>query len=318
MTAYNLKNFMKAVRDPKMVIGLLNEWGEKTNQWYSSRFTPNQGRYVMDADWDNLVILDACRYDLFETHNFIEGEYQRVRSRGGTSEEFFQENFAGRKYGDTVYVSANPFVEGYTDSFHDVLHLYADNHWDDSVKTVRPEVVAATARESKPRYPNKRHIIHFMQPHLPPLGDIRNEFGILPGVTNSDDSQRSAATNGTEHLGYLASLRFGQNGITPSLIRRAHEENLEIVLDVVNDLLDDLSGKSVITADHGDLYGERLRPVPTRGYLHRWYLRHEKLITVPWLEIDAKTRPKISDDDVGHSGIDSGVVTDRLESLGYM
>lgn len=29
------------------------------------RIHSNDGEYVMDADWDNLLILDGCRYGLF-------------------------------------------------------------------------------------------------------------------------------------------------------------------------------------------------------------------------------------------------------------
>lgn len=318
MTAYSVENLLQALRNPEMFLGLVNEWGEQTNQWYHRRFTPNDGLFVMNRDWDNLIILDACRYDLFESHNSIDGEYRRVKSRGGTSEEFFSENFSNNKFGDTVYTSANPWVQSYTDSFHDVIHLYAGDDWDDSVQTVPPEATASAALDAQEEYPHKRHIIHFMQPHLPPLGDVREEFPVLFGPTGPYGGRHRYQADGSSDLGFLASLRFRQNGITPSLVQRAQKENLRIVLDVIADLLDELVGKSVITADHGDLYGERLRPIPTRGYLHRWHLRHEKLITVPWLERDADERPEILDDGVNHSVVDSKVVHDRLDSLGYM
>lgn len=57
----------------------------------------------MDADWDNLLILDSCRYDLFSevaVEDGLKGELTTFRSRGSSSSEFLKENFAGRTYDD--------------------------------------------------------------------------------------------------------------------------------------------------------------------------------------------------------------------------
>jgi len=42
------------------------------------------------------------------------------------------------------------------------------------------------------------------------------------------------------------------------MVWEAYNENLDIVLTEIEALLDELDGKSVITADHGNLVGERL------------------------------------------------------------
>lgn len=34
----------------------------------------NDGVFVMREDWDNLIILDACRYSLFEKYNYLNGQ----------------------------------------------------------------------------------------------------------------------------------------------------------------------------------------------------------------------------------------------------
>jgi len=41
---------------------------------YNRRVRGRTGIEVMAADWDTLVVLDACRYDLFTEINDIEGE----------------------------------------------------------------------------------------------------------------------------------------------------------------------------------------------------------------------------------------------------
>ncbi|WP_186313321.1 hypothetical protein [Halorubrum salsamenti] len=49
----------------------------------------------MDEEWDNLIILDACRLDLFEetidTGQF--DEYRHVWSRGSKTDEWTYNNF---------------------------------------------------------------------------------------------------------------------------------------------------------------------------------------------------------------------------------
>ena len=63
---------------------------------FQHRYGP--GIDVMDQDWDNLIILDACRYDYFKKQIEIEGELEPVTSKGAHSSEFIQKNFFGEKY----------------------------------------------------------------------------------------------------------------------------------------------------------------------------------------------------------------------------
>lgn len=62
----------------------------------------------MIEDWDNLVLLDACRYDQFERLNTISGVLENRISQGSSTFEFLTENIAGKKSHDTVYVTSNP------------------------------------------------------------------------------------------------------------------------------------------------------------------------------------------------------------------
>jgi hypothetical protein len=42
----------------------------------------------MEEDWDNLIILDACRYDYFKRQHDFEGSVDRIVSPGKMSWEF--------------------------------------------------------------------------------------------------------------------------------------------------------------------------------------------------------------------------------------
>lgn len=54
---------------------------------------------IMEKDWDNLIILDACRHDLYE-----EMKREKIDKRvtlGSTSKEFIEKNF-GDSHDDIV------------------------------------------------------------------------------------------------------------------------------------------------------------------------------------------------------------------------
>ncbi|MFB6176225.1 MAG: hypothetical protein ABEI99_03585, partial [Halobaculum sp.] len=91
------------------------------------RLYGDDGIEVMSADWDTLVVLDACRADLFEevvdTDRF--DSYRRVTSLGGSTPEWTRRNFTGGRFGDTVYVTGNPQVSKYAgDAFHEVIEVW--------------------------------------------------------------------------------------------------------------------------------------------------------------------------------------------------
>lgn len=161
---YTLENLQRAVRNPNLfvregvrLLSLPIHAGYGRYVEYSSP----EGVDVMAEDWDNLVILDACRYDYFEDQNNISGDLKHRISQGNKSWEFMQKNFAGKQLHDTVYVTANPFVTRFNDDvFYAVDTL--DEYWDDDLGTVRPEDVVAAAVEANQTYPNKRLIVHFM------------------------------------------------------------------------------------------------------------------------------------------------------------
>ncbi|OYR52729.1 hypothetical protein DJ73_10100, partial [Halorubrum sp. Ea1] len=107
---------------------------------------------ITEADWDDLIILDACRYDQFERLHSLPGELEPRISVGSATPEFLERTFAGERRFDTVYVTANPMYR----------HVGLDG--------VFHAVVEAT-RAAREAYPNKRVLTHFMQPHYPFLGE---------------------------------------------------------------------------------------------------------------------------------------------------
>jgi hypothetical protein len=71
---------------------------------------PKEGVDVVEEDWDTLIILDACRYDVFESVNDLPGRLERRTSQAAVTWSFLKQNFENRQLYDTVYVAANAVV----------------------------------------------------------------------------------------------------------------------------------------------------------------------------------------------------------------
>ncbi|KXB08436.1 hypothetical protein AKJ55_01005 [candidate division MSBL1 archaeon SCGC-AAA382M17] len=61
-----------------------------------------------------------------------------------------------------------------------------------------------------------------------------------------------------------------------------YKKNIEIAIKEVEKLLKELEGQTVITSDHGNLYGKHLM------FGHPPKMRFKELVTVPWLRIPRK------------------------------
>lgn len=267
--------------------------------WFR-RISGNDGEYVMARDWDNLLVLDACRLDLYR--EVANSDCGSVLSRGAATPEWTEENFVGRSFPNAVYVTANPYVSIITDDeFHARYDLWKEV-WDDEEGTVLPEAVADRTRAIATDHPDKRLIVHFMQPHQPFVDSD------LPGsFWNVDESPWTA-------------LR--REGVDEAAILDAYADNLRIAYPVARRLGRDLTGKSVITADHGNMLGERVWPFPVRDFGHREGIYTPENVRVPWDELPFETRKSIRAEATAADATDDGDVsadvTDRLADLGYV
>ncbi len=114
-------------------------------------------------------------------------------------------------------------------------------------------------------------------------------------------------------------LREDPTAIPIEQVWDAYCENLNIVLSHVEKLLPDLSGKTVISPDHGNMIGERLRPIPTRRkYDHFYGVYASELVQIPWFVLESKSRPEIRSDLLIKWSSSSQQNIDRqLQALGY-
>ena len=269
----------------------------KANQYYHAAVGNVDGNKIMNRDWDTCILLDACRYDYFQQENPYDSfKLTKEVSVGTDSKEFIKTVFSDREFHDTVYVTGNPFVSLLErDTFHNVI---IDDTWDVGNSQPTAGQVTEAAVRAHEEYPNKRIIVHYMQPHFPvhdPDFNYMNE-----GIT------------------YRKSQHW-PTGISRSELRDGYRANLNYVLSHVTEFINKISGKVVITADHGEMLGERATPIPVRTYNHFESLYVSELVNVPWLEIEDGSRREIyAEPPVESVGTQtSDEMTSRLEALGY-
>jgi len=268
------------------------------------RLRHGRGTRVMDEDWDTLILLDACRYDMFADRVPFDGDLQSRISLGSTSEEFLRQNFEDGSYHDTVYVNANVYFPevglNHDGTFHATIDLL--DEWDEELEIAHPKTVTKAAEGVHERYPDKRIIVHYMQPHIPFIGESGREI--------------------QNKIGYRNVWKPFRNGESPATINelwRGYNENLDLVFNYVSNLLDDINGRVVISADHGNMVGDRQSPIPTkRMYGHPWGIYTKELVKVPWFVISSGDRRSVSKNSpLDGERYSEEMIDDRLRALGY-
>lgn len=272
---------------------------------------------VTDREWDNLIILDACRHDLFRElyqEEPLQGDLQSRTSVQSGTPGFLSETFANDKFHDIVYVTGNPYVNTDlpSDTFHAVESVWQDG-WDDELHTVHPNTMAERTVEIANQYPDKRIISHFLQPHAPFVGDVklgqREMFAIREQAMGDKDAR-------TRHRTPFELLDAG--AVTHEEVWEAYRSNLKFAWPAVERLLSELPGLTAVTSDHGNAMGERAWPFPIRVYGHPLGILIPALTQVPWLTHTNGPRKEITAEspDSESTTVDEAT-SERLRMLGY-
>lgn len=190
---------------------------------------------VVDGEWDYLIVLDAARYDTFESayDEYVEGDLEKRESRGSATPEWAAKTF--RAYHDITYFSANPFINSlgipldqmewgasfdssWTSTDHiATIHDLWDEVWDDELGTVRPRAVNRYVRDRWHELERaEKSVIHYMQPHAPFLTNGKGRK-----VNTIQKSFEEAKAEGTTH---------GDNGILSTVLDPA-KPHVERVLE---------------------------------------------------------------------------------------
>lgn len=130
-----------------------------------------------------LVILDACRYDVFrDLHaEYLAGSLERVWSSGNWTQQWVSRTWDGEY--DLTYVSTTPFTFDYAHAeagseytpsgrFDEVIDVIG-REWHPVLSTTPPEPVTDIALQTIAAADTTRAVVHYMQPHAPYIGDTR-------------------------------------------------------------------------------------------------------------------------------------------------
>lgn len=258
-------------------------------------FHGNPGESIFSEEWDQLIILDDCRFDVFKEEfegRNLPGKLTWKPSLGSWTGEFLVRNFPGEKYEDIVFITANPFVDKYLPGkFYKIISVWKTS-WNEKYQTVPPRDVYRAAVKATKRYPNKRLVIHFLQPHHPyfVLNFRDKTMKVIRDSIEEGNLRMDEVINEPINELYLSPI-YGEFPLRKLVW--AYKENLKIVVPYVEMLLHQLRGRSIVTADHGELFGEYVTKLfPIKVYGHG-IGRNPNLIKVPWWTIEDGDREKL-------------------------
>lgn len=303
--------------------------------WNSVTSRYSFGTNVFERDWDALIVLDTCRVDALRKvapeYDFI-GEVESIWSVGSYSAEWMLKTFTRDYLEDiqnTVLVTENGWAHRilndrvHTESgssgtersrqlrkgipnwnpvtIEDFLHYENVRELRDDDTILHPEseqipnIVTDRAIAVGREYDFDRLIVHHLLPHSPFLVEAIEEDRPLK------DYESDFATG----------IRNGT--VDRSEIFEKYLDNLRLVLDHVEILLENLDAESVvITADHGEAFGER----GIFEHPHAWPTPEIK--KVPWAETTATDTGEYEPEFPPPSELSRSAVEENLANLGYL
>ena len=280
----------------RSLLGRLHQRIIDTTYYYS----PNSGEETtpMDRDWDTLIILDALRHDTYEERRPDNWPKSRiVRSPAGNTWKFYKALKKDGPYFDTVAVTANPrTLQVCSGQFHAIIDA-VDRAKDEELGTVPPDDMARLTLEAHEQFPDKRILSHWAQPHYPFIGDP--EFPRFP--------YDEPAPWGPLYRGEL----------DVEWAYEAYASTFDVVVNDVERVVDGVSGKVVVSADHGNSFGEHPKWLPLPVYGHPRGSLLDCLVEVPWVEFDWEERRAIEWEEADSSYSVSDDVERHLHDLGY-
>lgn len=251
--------------------------------------------------------------------DYFEGELEKRRSNASATPEFVEKNFDKRYNinwfstnpfinGKGIKLNEFDYMPTKYDTnpsryIAEIIDVW-DTCWNDEMGTVEPEKLNEEFNKYKDQLADRKTVIHYMQPHKPFIGYGNSKMEnmkkksiskfessseqILPDSVSKRFSRLVERLEKSElamKVGLMMSLSPGYFvkaffGDSESFMKSLHEENMRKAMDCANDLVDDLDGRVVITADHGEAFGEE------GVWGHHIETHIPPLVNVPWFEVE--------------------------------
>jgi len=251
---------------------------------------------ILKEDWKYLVIVDGARYDYFkEVYKEIlgiKGNLKKAKCTSLGTPRWMKETFENKDCKDIIILttSINFDYRLPNHTFFKAVKVW-EKGWAKELGTTPPKAVNDAFLKEVKKYPNKRFIIHYMQPHTPYV-----TIGGQPSNT-IDKHLKEERTENHKYISNLISertawtikkwlgkkpnlpieeyfMKYGKQGLID-----VYKNELRNVLTYVKHLINSNKGKWIITADHGVRVGEK-------GRFGQCHVNVKEVYEVPWLEIN--------------------------------
>lgn len=281
---------------------------------------------LTDRDEFALIVLDACRYDEFENiyENYLDGNLQRAWASGRWTAEYVERTWTQTH--DLAYINSAPVISDHYFADRDSAYRPEEHitnlvnvwrtHWEPELETVPAEAVTAVAVDKVQENEATRLVAHYMQPHVPYIGEVRLDQATKAAQPAEQDLDAGTILEKENRSTYLLLELLEEGKISNAELRSAYRHNLDYVFQSVVQLVRRVDCPVVITADHGEHLGEGGK------HLHEedsTLIRQVPWFTVSESEIGTKSGQPFEYDGPVESTTDvSADIANRLESLGYV
>jgi hypothetical protein len=279
----------------------------------------NQRTLIREGAWDILLVIDACRYDVFEEvyRDFFpnNGELKKVETPATWTGAWVAEIFHGHPMKDVVFVSAHKWINSKgpcTDKvrifserlkygkmirefdsrnyFKKVIDVW-EFGYDEKIRAISPEIMTNETIKAIENHPKSKIISKYYQIHdpylfysndLPPKKkkiSFENLQNFIGNVIS--DEMLCRLRNYTGRLPVNA-LSYYYLKYGKEGVRKGYREDLKMMLGHCKKIVDKYPNKKiVITSDHGERLGEG-------GDFGHSGQRDKIMIEVPWFEISGR------------------------------
>jgi len=252
---------------------------------------------ILSADWKVLIILDACRFDVFANLQFmLPGTLKIANTFCAGTQEWMYNNIYNNDCSDIIYLNPiimfNTFIPKH--NLFKVVDVWK-THWNYEYGTILPSDMTKVALEVIKKHPDKRVIIHYHQPHPPYLQEkflgiegpvdtpeeilkqigVKRKFnfleffqGRLRKTLGCEKAWNIITGMGLEPMDYYGKIykQYGREGL-----EYGYRETLKMTLKSINKIIVKNNINIVVTSDHSkNLDGSN---------------KNLKKQSVPWLEI---------------------------------
>lgn len=293
----------------------------------------SHGRLIWEDDWDICLVVDACRWDLWQ--EVADGNWPTGGcgwSVGSASPEWYGQTFDPENLPDERIgvVTANPFASKPSDRMPEYLgegtpiHRhdleFVDYIFEDSwgcevgggyIDVTHPAAVTNRAFDAWTNHDLDRLVVHYMQPHIP-FRAKPEWFAKRENLQHFGEPDLDAIEPQEDGGGNVEVWKEIRNGTrTREEVWEAYRDNLEWVLGDIDRLRTAVDADLLITSDHGNAIGEWGLWSHPPGF-HTPQLRR-----VPWVHVEATQEAPFERVDGGLEVTEERDVEEQLEALGY-